>query len=122
MSGVEPGFCKMRVAPGFVSPKKSAAVRFGRFEPLVQLSAFRVGEGHTVELAGYQFFNGMFGCLHSIYITDETPKTLPLAPDIFYDPAKKAETDVCVRLFGAFCRLLKKALREEAPFSEVRVV
>ena len=112
----------MRVAPGFVSPKKSAAVRFGRFEPLVQLSAFRVGEGHTVELAGYQFFNGMFGCLHSIYITDETPKTLPLAPDIFYDPAKKAETDVCVRLFGAFCRLLKKALREEAPFSEVRVV
>ena len=103
LAGVEPGFRKAGVSPGFVSPEKGAAVRLGRSEPLLQFPAFRIGKGRTVELAGYQFFNGMFGCLHSIYITNEGPKTLPLPSGYFLQkkdyPAKKAAGPVGLPLF-----------------------
>ena len=82
LPGVEPGFRKAGVSPGFVSPEKGVAVGFGCFEPLLQFPAFRVGEGCAVQLAGYQIFDDMFGSLHSIYITDESAETLP--PPVFF--------------------------------------
>lgn len=85
LPGVEPGFRKAGVSPGFVSPEKGVTVGFGCFEPLLQFPAFRVGEGCAVQLAGYQIFDDMFGSLHSIYITDESAETLP-PPAFFFGP------------------------------------
>lgn len=86
LTGVEPGFRKAGVSPGFVSPEKGVAVGFGCFEPLLQFPAFRVGEGCAVQLAGYQIFDDMFGSLHSIYITDESAET-PTPPGVFFGAA-----------------------------------